>query len=66
MNLEVYRTAEVVPDDVDSIVIPGKQIGIGSKIENLPEDSLSIASRFNAIAGAMLWLPDRKIILSGN
>lgn len=68
MNFETYHSTAEVPENVDSVVILGKQLGIGSSLDDIRSapDRLSMPSRFNIIGGAMLWTPERKLIISGN
>jgi hypothetical protein len=67
-DFEMFHSVESVPPDIDAVVILGKQLGIGSSLDDIKRtsDRLSMASRFNVIAGAMLWQPDRRLIISGN
>jgi hypothetical protein len=62
------HSAEVVPAEIDSLVVLGKQLGIGSSIADVrsSEDHLSVDSRINVTAAGMLWQPGRRILLSGN
>jgi len=57
-----------MPESVDSLVVLGKQFGVGSNFDDVKRSSdyLSDDSRINVIAGGMLWQPDRRILLSGN
>lgn len=54
MGLEVYRSVEAVPEEIDSVVILGKQLGIGSSLDDVRRspDRLSVASRINVIGGS--------------
>jgi|GEM_PF-2968228 hypothetical protein len=66
--MQLVHSVEAMPEGVDSLVILGKQFGIGSSFDDVRRspDFLSDDSRINVIAGGMLWQPGRRILLSGN
>ena len=68
MSVEIIRSANLVPSDIDALVVLGKQSGMGSSMKKVTKspDQLSDASRINAIAAGILWKDGRSIILSGN
>jgi hypothetical protein len=66
--MNVIHSVEAMPPEVDSLVVLGKQYGVGSSksdVEGSP-DHLSDDSRINVVAAGMLWRPGQRLLLSGN
>ena len=55
-KLEYYHELEAIPDNAEFIISPGRQLGIGSSLEDALSQpfGLSLMSRLNVIAGAMV------------
>jgi hypothetical protein len=66
--MNVIHSVETMPAEVDSLVVLGKQYGIGSSKADVEKSAnhLSIDSHMNVIAAGMLWQPGQRLLLSGN
>lgn len=67
---EIIHSAELVPTDIDLLVVLGKQIGIRSTMDDIRKspDHLSDASCINVLAAGILYEdhPKTHILFSGN
>ncbi|HET9098373.1 MAG TPA: ElyC/SanA/YdcF family protein [Candidatus Saccharimonadales bacterium] len=68
MYTEILHTSSEVPNVIDSQVVLGKQLGVGSSMADVrrSKDHLSFESRLNVIAAGLLWKPGMRILFSGN